>query len=60
MATVLSCGDLMPGCICTAVVEGKDETEVMARAAEHAKTAHRMPAIPQEAVAKVRAAIKDK
>jgi predicted small metal-binding protein len=59
MAKVLRCGDLMPGCTCTAVVEGKDEAEVMAKAAEHAKTAHGMPAIPPEAVAKVRAVIRD-
>lgn len=59
MAKELRCCDLMPGCTCTAVVEGKDEAEVMAKAAEHAKTAHGMPTIPQGAVAKVRAAIKD-
>ena len=35
MAKELRCGDLMPGC--KAVVEGKDEAEVMAKAAEHAK-----------------------
>ena len=39
MAKVLRCGDLMPGC--NAVIEGKDEAEVMAKGAEHAKTAHR-------------------
>ncbi len=38
MAKELRCGDLMPGC--QAVMEGKDEAEVMAKAAEHAKTAH--------------------
>lgn len=32
MGKELKCGDLMPGC--EAVVEGKDEAEVMARAAE--------------------------
>ena len=37
MAKVLRCGDLMPGC--NAVIEGKDEAEVMAKGAEHAKTA---------------------
>jgi predicted small metal-binding protein len=60
MAKVLCCSDVMPGCTCTAVIEGKDDAEVLAKAAEHAKTAHGMPAIPQEAVVKVRAAIKDK
>ncbi|MBI3596272.1 MAG: DUF1059 domain-containing protein [Nitrospirae bacterium] len=60
MAKVLRCGDVMPGCNCPAVMEGKDDAEVMAKAAEDAKTAHGMPTIPQETVAKVRAAINDK
>ena len=30
MPKVLRCGDLMPGC--NAVIEGKDEAEVMAKA----------------------------
>jgi predicted small metal-binding protein len=58
MAKVLRCGDLMPGC--NAVIEGKDEAEVMAKGAEHAKTAHKMTSIPPEVAAKVKAAIKDK
>ena len=41
-------------------MEGKDDAEVMQNAAEHAKTAHGMPTIPQEFVEKVRAAIQDK
>jgi predicted small metal-binding protein len=58
MAKVLRCGDLMPGC--SAVIEGKDEAEVMAKGAEHAKTAHKMTSIPPDIAAKVKAAIKDK
>jgi predicted small metal-binding protein len=58
MAKVLRCGDLMPGC--NAVIEGNDEAEVMAKGAEHAKTAHKMTAIPPAMAAKVKAAIKDK
>ena len=58
MAKVLRCGDLMPGC--NAVIEGKDEAEVMAKGAENARTAHQMTAIPPEMAAKVRAAIKEK
>jgi predicted small metal-binding protein len=57
MAKILSCGDVMPGC--NAVVEGKDVAEVMAKAAEHAKTAHGLTTIPPEVAAKVQAAIKD-
>lgn len=58
MAKILSCGDVMPGC--NAVVEGKDVAEVMAKAAEHAKTAHGLTTIPPEVAAKVQAAIKDR
>lgn len=58
MTKVLNCGELMPGC--KAVIEGKDEAEVMAKGAEHAKTAHKMTAIPSDMGAKVKAVIKDK
>ncbi len=58
MAKELRCGDLMPGC--QAVIEGKDEAEVMAKAAEHAKTAHGLQQIPPEVASKVRSAIREK
>ena len=58
MAKVLRCGDLMPGC--NAVIEGKDEAEVMAKGAEHAKSAHNMTSIPPNMIDKVKGAIKDK
>jgi len=58
MAKVLRCGDLMPGC--SAVLEGRDVAEVMAKGAEHAKKDHGLAAIPPDMVAKVQAAIKDK
>ena len=58
MAKVLACGDLMPGC--KAVLEGKDEAEVMAKGVKHAEMAHNMKSIPPEMAAKVKAAIKDK
>jgi predicted small metal-binding protein len=58
MAKVLKCGDLMPGC--NFVAEGKDVAEVMAKGAEHAKTAHGLSAIPPHLAQKVQAAIKDK
>jgi predicted small metal-binding protein len=54
MAKVLHCGDLMPGC--KAVLEGKDEAEVMAKGAAHAKQAHNIATIPPEMAAKVNAA----
>ncbi len=58
MAKVLRCGDLMPGC--SAVMEGKDVAEVMAKGAEHAKKDHGLATIPPDMIAKVQAAIKDK
>jgi len=58
MAKVLRCGDLMPGC--SAVLEGKDVAEVMAKGAEHAKKDHGIASIPPDMVAKVQAAIRDK
>ena len=54
----LRCGDLMPGC--NAVIQGKDEAEVMQKGAEHAKTAHGMAQIPPDVAQKVRGAIRDK
>ncbi|MGH7276069.1 MAG: DUF1059 domain-containing protein [Candidatus Rokuibacteriota bacterium] len=58
MAKVLKCGDVVPGC--SFVVEGQDVTEVMAKGAAHAKTAHGMSSIPPDVMTKVQAAIKDK
>lgn len=58
MPKVLKCGDVMPGC--SAVLEGIDETDVMRKATEHAKTAHRMATIPPDVANKVKAAIKNK
>jgi predicted small metal-binding protein len=58
MAKQLRCGDLMPGC--STVIEGKDESEVMAKAVEHAKIAHNMTTIQPEVAAKVRKAIRSK
>jgi predicted small metal-binding protein len=58
MAKELRCGDIMPGC--PTVLEGKDEKEVMAKAAEHAKKAHNMPTISPEVASKVQKAIHTK
>ena len=58
MAKILKCGDVMPGC--SFVMEGQDVAEVMAKGAEHAKTAHGITTIPPDVAAKVQAAIKDK
>jgi predicted small metal-binding protein len=58
MAKELRCGDIILGC--TTVLEGNDEKEVMAKAAEHAKNAHNMPTIPAEVASKVQKAIHTK
>ena len=59
MAKMLRCSDLMCGCDCNAVLDGKDIAEVMVKAEEHAKTAHGMTTIPPDIAAKARATIKD-
>ncbi len=58
MAKVIRCGDLMAGC--QAVVEGKDEAEVLAKAAEHAEKDHGVTTMPPDMIPKVKAAIRDK
>lgn len=58
MAKEFRCGDVMPGC--TTVIEGKDEKEVMAKAAGHAKSAHNMNTISPDFADKVKKAIRTK
>ncbi|HXG05232.1 MAG TPA: DUF1059 domain-containing protein [Candidatus Binatia bacterium] len=57
MAKQLRCADLMPGC--NFVAEGKDTSEVMQKAAEHARRDHGMSTIPPEVVTRAQAAIRD-
>ncbi len=57
MARELRCADLMPGC--NFVAQGKDDSEVMKKAAEHAKSVHKMAAISMDVEKKARAAIRD-
>ena len=57
MAKVLRCNDLMPGCSFEA--RGSSEEEVLAKAAEHAKTAHNLAEIPEGMLTQVRGAIRD-
>ena len=57
MTTQLRCSDLMPGCTCTFVLEGRDGDELVANAVRHAKNDHGIVAIPPELTAKLRAAI---
>jgi predicted small metal-binding protein len=55
MLKVFKCGDVMPGC--TAILDGRDETEVMRKLIEHTQIAHGMATVPPEVAGKVRAAI---
>ena len=57
MAKVLRCNDLMPGCPYQA--KGATEDEVMAQAAEHARTAHGLSEIPAGMLPQVKGAIRD-
>lgn len=57
MAKQLRCGDLMPGC--TTVIEGKDEAEVLMKAAEHAKDDHNITTISPELAGKISQAIRE-
>ncbi|MGH7301865.1 MAG: DUF1059 domain-containing protein [Candidatus Rokuibacteriota bacterium] len=57
MARELRCADLMPGC--DFVAHGNDDSDVMKKAAEHAKSVHRMVAISMEVEKKARAAIRN-
>jgi predicted small metal-binding protein len=58
MAKQLRCGDVVPGC--SAIIEGKDDNEVIRKATEHAKVAHGMATIPPDVVSKVQKAIQPK
>ncbi len=52
------CKDVVPGC--NAVIAGKDEKEIMAKAAEHARNAHNMTNLPPQVQQKVRQNIREK
>lgn len=58
MTKTLKCDDVMPGC--PTVIEGRDESEVMARAVEHARRDHGVQEIPPEVGRKAQDAIRDK
>ena len=57
MGRQLRCGDLMPGC--TTVIEGKDDAEVLAKAAEHAKAEHNITTVTPDLAGKIQQAIHD-
>ncbi len=56
MSKVVECAQVDPSSGCTAVIRGKDEQEVMTKAAEHAKQ-HGIRQVSPEMQAKMKAAI---
>ncbi len=58
MTKQLRCGDLMPGC--ATVIEGKDDNDVLAQAAEHARRDHQIEQVTPDLEKQVRAAIHEK
>jgi predicted small metal-binding protein len=57
MTKVLKCNDLNPGCSFEA--RGNTDEAVLKKAAEHAKTVHKMKEIPADVLDKARSAIRD-
>ena len=54
MVRELRCADLMPGC--NFVAQGKDDSEVMKKTAEHAKSVHGMDLSREQALEMARPA----
>ncbi|HEV2490230.1 MAG TPA: DUF1059 domain-containing protein [Candidatus Acidoferrales bacterium] len=57
MPKILRCTDVIPGC--EFVASGESDDEVIARAAEHARTTHHLRAISPEILAHLRSAVRD-
>jgi predicted small metal-binding protein len=57
MTKILRCSDIKPGC--DFEIRGNSDEEVMKKAGEHAKTAHKMQNITPELASKVRGAIRE-
>ncbi|MEO6238736.1 MAG: DUF1059 domain-containing protein [Vicinamibacterales bacterium] len=58
MTKQLRCGDLMPGC--ATVIEGRDDNDVLAQVAEHARRDHQIEQVTPDLEQQVRAAIHEK
>ena len=56
MSKELKCADVMAGC--NFVAQGKDDSEVMKKMAEHARRVHKMAAISMGIEKRARAAIR--
>ena len=57
MTKIIRCKDV--GLDCDFEAQAETEEELLKKVAEHAGTTHNMTEIPEEVLAKVRAAIKD-
>ena len=57
MAKKFACGDVVDGCAWS--VTARDENELFQKISEHAKNVHKMTAIPDEVIQKVKSKIKD-
>ncbi len=57
MARILRCRDV--GMDCDFVARAETEEELLKKVTEHAEIVHNMKEIPEEVLAKVRAAIRD-
>lgn len=57
MAKKFACGDVVDGCAWS--VTAGDENELFQKISEHAKSVHKMTAIPDEVIQKVKSKIKD-
>jgi predicted small metal-binding protein len=58
MGKMLECGKVDPSSGCHEVIHGKDEADLMKKAAEHVKQ-HGLTKMTPELQAKVRASVKD-
>ena len=58
MAKIIECSKVDPSSGCNHIVRGKDEEEVLRKAAEHAKE-HGIREVTPELMQKVRSAIRD-
>ncbi len=57
MAKKFACGDVVDGCAWS--VTARDESELFQKISEHARNVHKMTAIPDEVIQKVKSKIKD-
>jgi predicted small metal-binding protein len=57
MSKVLQCASIVPGC--EVVIHGDSESDVVVKAAEHARTVHGIEHLSEALRAKIRAAVKE-